>query len=115
MAGHMRVRRDPLRDPTVTAAYVDKIGTATARVFPAVVDRPEVDHLKLAILLAAAQWTDLMRVANRTDPIFPADVADMVGCRAVRASAVMNELKRLGLLAGSAAAGYSLSGPLARD
>lgn len=108
----MAVRRDPFRDQDVTGRYVEKLGTSTARVFLAVVDRRDVDFMHMLALLAAAHHADLMRVAERAEPTYPSDVAELTGFTEERSRGYLGDLKRLGLLTGTAAAGYTLAGPL---
>ena len=108
----MATRRDPFRDPAQTAGYVEKLGTITARTFAAVVDQPQVTYLHQLVLLGVAHHADLMRVAGRTEPAYATDVSELTGVTAGRAKNVLGELKRWGLLSGSAQAGFTPAGPL---
>lgn len=106
---HGALRRDIFKDPDITAGYAKKLGTSTALVFGAVADRPEVNQQALMFLLAAAHYADMMRMVGRTQPIYPRDVAEIVGASEVRTRDLLGDLKRLGLLEGTAAAGYTLA------
>lgn len=102
-------RRDTFRDLGTTMRYAEKLGTYTAKAFVVVVDRPDVDYVKLIVLLGAAHHADLMRVAGKAQVTYAADVAEITGFSEKRTSGVLADLRRKGLLAGSAAAGYTIN------
>lgn len=106
-------RRYTFRDRETTGGYVAKLGTNTARAFFVAVERPDLSYLHLLALLAFCHHLDLISLAPDRDasaPVFPEDVADIMGVTANRAGVLIYDVKRLGLLAGSAAGGYRLAG-----
>lgn len=89
------------------AARIDK-----SRVHEAFIAATEsgVDYMGLAVLAASAHVEDMLTASGsrRIVVVFPRDVADIVGISDSRAGTVMGDLKRAGLLEGSARAGYRL-------
>lgn len=98
-------RRHPLR--TDTAEQIDKLGTATHRAFFHITEFNVSENVMAFMLVCVGYYVDLARAAGQPEVVYPDDVAEIFGCTAQRAGQVMRDLTKRGLLAGTAAAGYT--------
>lgn len=111
-------RRYIFRDRDLEAGWTNKLGTATARVFLAMVEPPpkgtaHVEFMQSLVLLGAAHHQDLMAASGQPQMVtYPEDVADLTGQSQSRVAAMLTQLKAMGYLTGSFQAGYRLAGPL---
>lgn len=110
-SGQTTRRRYPFRDRDVTATHTAKLGSWTARAF-FVSFEAELDQIHQLALVAAAYHLDMLLQAGRPGVVYPDDVADIVGIAQARAGNLLSDLKRTGLLVGTAQSGYGFAGPM---
>ena len=113
-------RRYTLESQDASARAAIKLGTHTAwamhlaAAFQGTPGNPDhLDHTTMLALIAVAHHQDMHMAAGQSAVItYPEDVGDIVGWTPTRAGQFMRNLVRVGLLKGSAQAGYVLAGAM---
>jgi hypothetical protein len=112
-------RRYTLESQDASARAARKLGTYTARALHLAVvyqgGTNHMDHTTLCALLGMAHHQDMHEAAGESAIItYPEDVGDIIGWSASRAAAFLRQVVRLGLIKGTARAGYVLAGEMVR-
>jgi hypothetical protein len=104
-------RRHLFRDETRALEVAAIVNTHTARAFTLLPSVEELAFIHSHVLVAVAHFMDMAEAAGTKQIVYADDIAAITGYTEARAAGYLRDIcRKTGLIAGSAAAGYTLAG-----
>ena len=108
-------RRRPVHTEHDLAGVIAKLGTLVHKAIYLGPRSNDMDHRSFEALIGMAYHQDVQRTDGVAEPItYPEDVADIIGTSAALAGGYLRTLNKLGLVKGTAQAGYVFNGDMVR-